>query len=43
MEIVSSLENQNPTLYGKCSERSVSAADEDDSVVDLFDEREVFG
>lgn len=43
MEILSSLENQNPTLYGKCCDRSVSADDEDDSVADLFDEREVFG
>lgn len=43
MEILSSLENQNPTLYGKCSERSITADDEDDFVVDLFDEREIFG
>ena len=37
------MENQNPTLYKKCTERDVTDADEDDDVVDLFDEREIFG
>lgn len=40
---LSILENQNPTLYKKCTERDVSVADEDDDVVDAFDEREIFG
>lgn len=37
------LENQNPKLYDKCTERNITVTDEDDDVCDLFDEREIFG
>lgn len=37
------LENEKPNVYEKQSSRLVTAADEDEDVVDPFDEREVFG
>lgn len=37
------LENINPKLYRKCEEREITPDEEDDSVVDPFDSREVFG
>lgn len=37
------IENLNPNVYKKVAERQLSSADEDDSVVDPFDEREIFG
>lgn len=37
------VENLNPNVYKKCDDRKVSAADEDDTVTDPFDEREIFG
>ncbi|KDR14240.1 MIP18 family protein CG7949 [Zootermopsis nevadensis] len=36
------LENINPKLYRKCEEREITPDEEDDSVVDPFDSREVF-
>lgn len=37
------LENLNPHVFEKSSERTLTASEEDDNVVDPFDEREVFG
>lgn len=37
------VENLNPNVYKKCEDRKISASDEDDNVVDPFDEREIFG
>lgn len=37
------LENQNPHVYSKTDERSATLEEEDDSVVDAFDRREIFG
>lgn len=37
------LENENPNVYQKLDSRSVTADDEDENVVDPFDEREIFG
>lgn len=37
------LENLNPNVYRKCDERKITHADEDDDVVDPFDDREIFG
>jgi len=36
------LENLNPNVYKKSAERQVTTSEEDDNVVDPFDEREVF-
>lgn len=36
------LENQNPSVYHKSADRSATLEEEDDSVVDEFDNREVF-
>lgn len=36
------LENLNPKLYEKVGERRITADDEDESVVDEFDAREIF-
>ncbi|KAJ6641723.1 MIP18 family protein galla-2 [Pseudolycoriella hygida] len=36
------LENLNPNVYKKSAERSVTSTETDDSVVDPFDEREIF-
>jgi len=36
-------ENVNPKLYKKSSDRSITAQEEDESIVDEFDSREVFG
>ncbi|KAJ8982673.1 hypothetical protein NQ317_017663 [Molorchus minor] len=36
------LENQSPDIYNKSAERFHTAEEEDDSVVDEFDSREVF-
>ena len=38
-----SLENVNPTVYEKSTERPITAEDEDDDIVDEIDDREVFG
>lgn len=37
------LENQNPNVYSKSDERASTLEEEDDSVVDEFDRREIFG
>lgn len=37
------LENVNPNVYHKASERIVLAEEEDDDVVDEIDSREIFG
>lgn len=37
------LENENPNVYQKLSSRSVTDDDENENVVDPFDEREIFG
>lgn len=37
------VENLNPNVYKKCEDRKISASDEDDNMVDPFDEREIFG
>lgn len=37
------LENQTPNVYEKLSSRILTDADEDENVVDPFDEREIFG
>lgn len=37
------LENLNPNVYKKSAERTVTSSEEDDNVVDPFDEREIFG
>lgn len=37
------LENLNPNVYKKSAERAVTSSEEDDNVVDPFDEREIFG
>ncbi|CAG9761254.1 unnamed protein product [Ceutorhynchus assimilis] len=42
MNLGDQLENQNPTLYVKTAERSATAQEYDDSVVDEFDQREIF-
>jgi len=36
------LENLNPNVYKKSAKRQVTTSEEDDNVVDPFDEREVF-
>ncbi|CAK9799390.1 MIP18 family protein galla-2 [Anthophora quadrimaculata] len=36
------LENQDPKLYKKIDERQITAADEDEDIVDEFDTREIF-
>lgn len=37
------LENVNPEIHQKIKERALLAEEEDDNVVDKFDQREVFG
>jgi len=37
------IENINPSVYGKIKERVITANDEDESVADPFDKREIFG
>lgn len=37
------LENINPNVYQKISERPLTAEEEDDDIVDEFDSREIFG
>lgn len=37
------LENINPKLYKRTKDRAVTAEEEDDSVHDEFDSREIFG
>lgn len=37
------LENINPNVYNKLSERIVLPQEEDDNIVDEFDSREIFG
>lgn len=37
------LENAAPQVHHRASAREVLPSDEDDSVVDLFDSREIFG
>ena len=36
------LENENPVVFERTEEREILLADEDDDVVDQFDDREVF-
>ncbi|EDV97761.1 MIP18 family protein galla-2 [Drosophila grimshawi] len=36
------IENLNPSVYGKIKERQITAKDEDESIVDPFDKREIF-
>ena len=38
-----SIENINPVIYDKLKEREVLPKDEDDSVFDDIDDREIFG
>ena len=38
-----SLDNANPVLYEKASDRIVTLDDEDNDVTDEFDSREIFG
>lgn len=37
------IENLNPHVFEKCSDRKITATEEDDNEVDPFDTREVFG
>lgn len=37
------LENVNPNVYKKISDRDIILEEEDDNIVDEFDAREVFG
>lgn len=37
------IENLNPNVYKKCAERKRTASDEDENILDPFDEREIFG
>lgn len=37
------IENENPNVYQKLGSRPVTATDEDEDVVDPFDDREIFG
>jgi len=37
------IENLNPSVYEKIKERVITANDEDESVADPFDKREIFG
>lgn len=37
------IENINPSVYGKIKERLITANEENDSVADPFDKREIFG
>ena len=37
------LENINPTIYQKSTEREITTDEEDDDIVDEIDSREVFG
>ena len=37
------LENANPHIFAKTTERQVTLEEEDDEVVDEFDAREIFG
>ncbi|KAL2715446.1 MIP18 family protein CG7949 [Vespula squamosa] len=41
--MMDNLENINPKLYKKVEDRQVTAAEEDEDIVDEFDAREVFG
>ncbi|XP_035738664.1 MIP18 family protein galla-2-like [Vespa mandarinia] len=42
MTMMDNLENINPKLYKKVEDRQVTAAEEDEDIVDAFDAREVF-
>lgn len=37
------IENINPSVYGKIKKREVTANEEDETVADPFDKREIFG
>lgn len=37
------LENKNPNVYNTTGERSRTADEEDDDIIDEFDTREIFG
>lgn len=37
------IENLNPSVYGKIKKREVTANEEDETVADPFDKREIFG
>lgn len=41
--MMDNLENINPKLYKKVEDRQVTAAEENEDIVDAFDAREVFG
>lgn len=41
--IIINMENLNPKVHQRCSGRITTSADEDDTVVDEIDSREVFG
>ena len=43
MSAVEGLENINPLVKGRASERAVLPSEQDDSVHDEFDAREIFG
>lgn len=43
MPLGDQLENQNPTLYSKSADRLVTQEEYDDTIVDEFDQREIFG
>lgn len=40
---MSEFENQNPHIFSRSNERTPTLDEEDDSVVDPFDSREIFG
>jgi len=42
-EIAMGLDNENPTLFEKSEERTVSEKDLDDNEAEEFDSREIFG
>lgn len=37
------IENINPSVYGKIKKREITANEEDETVADPFDKREIFG
>jgi len=43
LKMPTEIENLNPSVYGKIKERVITANEEDESVADPFDKREIFG
>jgi len=43
MAAVSALENINPTVFERVSDRTITAEEQDESHTDKIDDREVFG